>query len=468
MNECTFIILGATGDLTKRKLIPALYRLVQDKKIDRFLIIGAAREQVTADEFINHGKTFIRSIDQEIWQRIQKVSYYYQMDFSQQAEFIKLHKFVGTLESEHGLNGNRMVYLAVPSSIFCAITRGLGTSGLIKKAQENGTIDGHIWNRIVYEKPFGVSFSSAKEINQCILDYFSEQQIYRIDHYLTKELVGSIVLVRFTNMIFEPLWNKKYIDEVQIILSETLGVEGRGRYYDQYGVLKDVIQNHLMQLLALTAMELPQELTAEYIRNQKAAVLQKVSCTDGILGQYEGYLSEKDIERNSVTPTFAALKMAIDTPRWEGVPFYVKAGKCLNKKNSSISIKFKEVACRLREQCVYTSDYLTIEIDPEASFSLQLNTKQPGATYEVTPIQLSFNHDYVFGTASPEAYEVLLERIMNGEQSVSVRLDEIEYAWSVVEQIEQFSLPVYKYKQGSEGPEELKQFDKKYAIRWRS
>ncbi|MEX0939873.1 MAG: glucose-6-phosphate dehydrogenase [Candidatus Babeliales bacterium] len=467
MKNCTFVILGATGDLTKRKLIPALYRLIQDKKIDNFLIVGAAIDQVAADEFIERGRDFISTIDENIWAQLKKASYYQKLDFNKPSDFIHLTKFVNQLEKEHNLPGNRIVYLAVPAHFFCDITEQIGKSGLVKTAGEDGLVNG-VWQRIVYEKPFGVSLQSACKTNECIVDYFNENQIYRIDHYLTKELVSSIVLVRFTNMIFEPLWNKKYIDNIQIILSETLGVEGRGRYYDKYGALKDVVQNHMMQLLALVAMELPEEIIAKHVRDQKAAVLQQTSCVDGILGQYEGYRSEKDVARDSDTPTFAALKMMVDTPRWQGVPFYLKTGKALYKKDTSIHIKFKEVPCSLRNHCIYTSNYLTIQISPDASFSIQLNTKKPGATHEVTPINLYFSHNYVFGTTTPEAYEVLFEQIMNGEQSVSVRFDEIEYSWEVVDNIEKMNLPQYQYKQGSKGPEELQEFDKKNKIGWRA
>jgi glucose-6-phosphate 1-dehydrogenase len=464
MNNCVFVILGATGDLARRKLFPALYKLIQDKKIDNFIVVGAAFEQVSPDYIIDRSKEFIPIIDEDIWQRLKKSTYYQQLDFTNSDDFKRLAMLVTSLEREHNLAGNRLIYLAVPAHLFCTITTESGKSGLVKKATDEHN---KIWHRIVYEKPFGTSLENAREINKCIQQYFTEKQVYRIDHYLTKELVGSILLVRFTNMIFEPLWNKKYIDQVQIILSETLGMEGRGRYYDQYGVLKDIVQNHIMQLIALTAMELPQELNAHYISNQKSDVLQKVQCEDGIFGQYKGYKNEKDVQADSLTPTFAQLRMTIDTERWCGVPFYIKTGKALHRKNSSIHIKFKEVECQLRERCAYTSNYLTIQISPDASFLLQLNTKQPGTTHEVTPINLSFSHNYVFGTMTPEAYEVLLEQIMLGEQSISVRFDEIEYSWEIIEQIETMNLPLFYYEQRSEGPQEAVAFSKKYNIRWR-
>ncbi len=467
MNDCSFIILGGTGDLAKRKLIPAMYRLMHDKKIEKFIFVGAALDDISGDEFIERGYSFIRNPDQVLWDRLKAASYYYKLDFNQQRDFVVLNDALTVLEKKHGLSGNRIFYLATPSYYFCDITQHLGSSGLVKKAGTDGMHNG-IWQRIVYEKPFGLDLTSALAANACITSWFNENQIYRIDHYLTKELVSNIVLVRFTNIILEPLWNKQYIDYVEIIMTETIGLEGRGRYYDSYGILKDVVQNHVMQLIALIAMELPETLTAHAIRDEKAKVLKKISVVDGLLGQYDGYKQEQNVATDSTTPTFACLRLFVDTPRWQGVPFYVKAGKRLSKKDTSIHIKFKNVDCTIKESCVYESDYLSIQIEPDASFSLQLNTKQPGAMYEVVPVSLTFSHNYVFRSLTPEAYEVLLERIMLGDQYVSVRFDEIEYAWIVIDTIQKLNLPLYFYKQLSVGPEEIKAFDKKYKVRWRA
>ncbi|OQA36405.1 MAG: Glucose-6-phosphate 1-dehydrogenase [Candidatus Dependentiae bacterium ADurb.Bin331] len=466
MNECTFIILGATGDLTKRKLIPALYKLVRDKRIEKFIIVGAAFEDVTSQEFLSRAKPFISSLDEKLWSKIEQATTYQRIDFRNEKDFELLHEHVVKREQEKKINGNRLAYLATASAFFCDISDSLGKSGLIQRADADGFC-GKVWQRIVYEKPFGLDQKSAHQINACITKWFNENQIFRIDHYLTKELVSSIVLVRFTNIIFEPLWNHNYIDYVEIILSETLGLEGRGRYYDQYGVLRDVVQNHAMQLLSLIAMELPERLSAAGIQDQKAAVLKKIKIEDGFLGQYADYHQETDVNPQSQTPTFACLKFSIDTPRWANIPFYIKAGKRLDRKDTSVHIKFKNVDCTLKESCVYESDHLTIQIEPEAIFSLQLNTKQPGSLYEVTPVSLAFNHNYVFRTATPEAYEVLIEQIMLGDQSVSVRFDEIEYAWAVIDSIEKLHLPFYRYQQMSSGPDELKAFAQKYKMRWR-
>lgn len=464
MNEVTFILLGATGDLAKRKLIPALYQLAYDKKIDKCLIVGAAREQLTGKECLERGKSFIKQVDEVIWEKLVAGAFYKAIDFSCQEDFVALADYVQQLEKSHNMPGNRLVYLATASFFFCPITEFLGKSGLVKRCQEQDPI----WQSIIYEKPFGTDHQSAQAINECIARWFCESQVYRIDHYLTKELVSSLVLVRFTNIIFEPLWKNTYIDHVQIVATETLGLESRGRYYDLYGVLKDVVQNHIMQLLALTAMELPVRLDGDAIREQKTAILKKVRIDDGFLGQYAGYLQESDVAPHSTTPTFACLRFFIDTPRWQGVPFYVKVGKRLEKKNTAIHVVFKQVECTLQEQCSYNSDCLTIQIEPNASFSLQLNTKKPNTMFDILPVDLTFSHNYFFGTTTPEAYEILLEYIIKKDQSISIRFDEIEYSWRTIESIESKQLPLYEYVQLSEGPEHMKAFDKKHGIRWRS
>jgi glucose-6-phosphate 1-dehydrogenase len=464
MSECTFIILGASGDLAKRKLFPALYKLVRDQKIQRYAIIGAARDELTVDDIFARAEPFVGSIDKELWQSLIGKTSYIQIDFDDEQSFSRLASHVSTIEKKYGLAGNRLIYLATPSTFFCSLTHQIGKSGIASR-----NLPGSLtWQRLIYEKPFGLDEVSARQINECIHEWFDESQIYRVDHYLTKELVSSIVLIRFTNIIFEPLWNHKFIDYVQINLSETLALEGRGRYYDHYGVMRDIVQNHGLQLLSLVAMELPEKLDAAKIQNEKTKVLEKTRIDDGFLGQYQGYRDEIDVKKDSTMPTFACLKLSIDRPRWAGVPFFIKAGKRLERKDTSIHIKFKNVDCTLKESCVYESDYLTIQIDPDARFSLQLNTKLPESMYEVMPIQLVFNHDYALRTATPESYEILLEQIIKGDQSVSVRFDEIEHAWSIVDALQKLSLLSYDYQPLTQGPHEaLAQFAQKYRIRWR-
>ena len=289
MGDCTFIIFGVTGDLACRKLLPALYRLVAHKKINNFVIVGVAIDQETSVSILSRAKQFITEIDEVVWQNIVARFHYQVMDFTNQAAYGALRQFVDAHEQRYALNGNRLFYLATAAHYFCPITRNVGSSGLAVRA---GTA-AEPWQRFVYEKPFGHDLQSAHEINECIASLFDERQIYRIDHYLTKELVGNIALVRFTNAVFEPLWNNQYISQVQIVLSESNGIENRGPYYDSYGALRDVVQNHMLELLALIAMEAPKKLTGDFIRAERAKVLEKVKVIDAVRGQYDGYKKEK-------------------------------------------------------------------------------------------------------------------------------------------------------------------------------
>ena len=461
MTECTFIIIGATGDLSKRMLLPAIYKLVANGKLENFAIVGAALSESTATEILERAKPFLKDIDKNIWQRLVERTVYQQLDVTNFEEFQTLKNVIKTIEQQFNLK-NRLVYCATAAYFFCNITENLGKSGILQRTKEKP------WHRIVYEKPFGHDLASAHKINTCITRYVDENQVFRIDHYLTKELVANIALLRFTNIIFEPLWNNAYIDQVHITLSETLGLEGRGRYYDKYGVLKDVIQNHALQLLALTAMEPPQQLTGDYIRERKAEILKKIIPDDGILGQYSGYNNEKDILPDSQTATFTLLRLFVDTPRWKGVPFYIKAGKRLDKKLTSITIKFREIYCPLEEGQDCPCNYLTIQISPHPSFCLELNIKPLGIAQNVHPVKMDFSYLNSFGPKTPAAYEILLEQIIQGEQAVSVRSDEIEYAWDVIERIEKMKLPFYTYEQKSNGPKEMETFLNKYQTRWRS
>ena len=469
MPECTFIILGATGDLTKRKLIPAIYKLVEDKRIQNFAIVGASLSQTTVDKILLQAKDFIPKINNKILEKIKTSFYYQQLDFYKDMGYSDLKNLIVKVEKKHKLCGNRIFYLATMPEHFKIITKNLAKHKIVEKHNDKEECETckHPWSRIVYEKPFGYDLKSAKKINSCICELFHEKQIYRIDHYLGKELVGNIALVRFTNRIFEPIWNNKNIESIQIILSETIGVENRGAFYDKYGTIKDVIQNHALQMLALIAMEEPEELSAKPVRDAKSKVLKKVKVESAILGQYESYREEKNVNPKSNTETFAAIKATINNKRWKGVPFYLKAGKCLEKKESSIYIKFKMIKCLLKS-CPSDSNYLIIKIKPDEGISLELNAKVPGEAYQVTPIQMNFCHSCTFGPNTPVAYEILLSDVIKGDQSTFVRADEIEASWKIIEQIDKSKLKIYPYKKGSSGPEELKQLDKNKIIKWRA
>lgn len=463
MKNVTIILFGATGDLSKRKIIPALYRFIEHKKLENFALIGAAFDDVAAQQMIDAARPFVEKSDEKIWQHLRDHSFYKKINFNEPNDYQALNVFVQECEKKYGGAQNRIFYLATASSFFCPITQQCVDVGLLQKRD----VKEQMWHRIVYEKPFGHDAASARTINACIERTLNETQVYRIDHYLTKEVVSNIAMIRFTNCVLEPLWSNRYIDQVQIILSESGGIEGRGMYYDAAGALRDVVQNHMLEMLALMCMESPEKLVGDAIREQRVKVLEKVRFVDGILGQYAGYTSEKSVSANSRTDTYASLKLAVDTPRWLGVPFYLKTGKCLDKKETVIHIKFKQVDCLLMRGCPTDSNWLTIQIAPEAIFLLTLNVKVPGKLDEVTPVGMEFCHSCLYGLQTPEAYEVLIEEVMRGEQSISVRFDEIEYAWKLIDAIVAQKLAVYPYAQGSAGPQEEKQFDDKHGMKWR-
>lgn len=461
MNDCAIILLGATGDLATRKIFPALFTLFEKNKLGNSIIVGAALSDVTAAQLLENAKKFVKPHDEKKWQEFGARVSYLSINFSQDGECSKLAQFVAAQEKKAKLSGNRIVYCATAPFFYCRITEELAKSGLIKKMSR-----GEIFNRIIYEKPFGHNLDSAHEINACIAQHFEEHQIFRIDHYLTKELVGNIALVRFTNIVFEPLWNNRYIDQVQIVFDEQIGLDGRGPFYDKYGALADVMQNHMMQLVALIGMESPEKLTGEFIRTERAKVLQKVKVVDALLGQFDGYQKEKGVAPDSKTETFAQVMLRIENPRWAGVPFYLKAGKCLDKKETAIYIKFKHVDCLLSKACPSEPNHLSIEISPNPLFALTLNAKIPGKSDEVKPVQMMFASG-TFDVQIPEAYETLFEEILKGEQSVSVRFDEIEYAWKIIDAVRALKPALYHYECGSKGPAESKtHFESKHGMRW--
>lgn len=465
MNNAIIIIFGATGDLARRKLIPALYQLLEQGALENVVIVGAALDDIPALEVLERARPFIKKPNDAVWLSLKEKFFYQPLNFSQVADYEKLNVFIEDLEKKYSLRGNRLVYCAAAAYFFSLITRYTGESKIIRRTP---LLDKDIWHRIVYEKPFGHDLKSAHEINECIAAWLDESQVYRIDHYLTKELVSNISLIRFMNCVFQPIWDNRYIDQIQIILSEDICIEGRGAYYDYYGALCDVVQNHMLELLALMTMESPEMLIGDYIRTQRARVLEKVQFIDGLYGQYDGYTKENGVAPDSRTETFAALFLRIANPRWAGVPFYLKTGKCLDKAQTTIHVKFKQVDCLLAKNCPSDSNWLTIKIAPEATFSLSLNVKKPGSTTEMTSVAMEFCHSCIFGERTPEAYQVLLGEIMRGDTSVSVRFDEIEYLWRVIDQAKRANIPLYSYKKGSTGPIEMTSFEQKHGFRWRT
>lgn len=464
MSEYVVVIFGASGDLAKRKLIPALYHLIQKYNVQNFCIIGGAFDKITTEDLIGKVKQQILNVDEERWAYFASRFFYHHIDFRSEPDYTQFKAQIDNYKNRFNLHKcNTLIYFATASYFFSDITTYIAKTEIAKRISSSNSP----WTRLIYEKPFGHDLLSAHTINSVISQYFNEDQIYRIDHYLTKELVGNIALVRFTNLVFEPLWNNRYIDNVQIILSENENIGSRGQYYDHFGAISDVMQNHMLELLALIGMETPKTLYGNHVRDERANVLKKVKVVDAFYGQYETYKNEPFVDKQSKTETFAAAFLRIDNPRWAGVPFYLKTGKCLSKKETVIHIKFKSVDCLLTT-CSMSANILTIEISPNAGFSLRLNAKKPGEAHEVIPVTMDFCHSCIFGNLNEQAYETLLEGVIRGEQSVSVRFDEIEYAWKIIDTLKKEKYDLFLYPCGSDGPTEIEQFNKKHGIRWLS
>ena len=455
----TLVIMGITGDLAKRKLLPAIYNLVAKKKLKNFAVIGVSRSENSMSSIIGESKKFVKGSNQKVWNKIGKRSEYIKLNFEDSEGYKVFGKGCLSLEKRFRLSGKRIFYLATLPEHFPAIVKNLKEIDMGKNKED--------WPKLVFEKPFGYDLSSARKLNKTILSLFKERQIYRIDHYLGKELVANISLLRFTNRIFEPLWCKDHIENVQIILNEELTIGSRGEFYDKYGVLRDMVQSHMFQLLSLIAMESPEKIEGEFVRDKKLEVFKNLNVKDILLGQYESFKSEKGVAANSTTPTFAALKVFVDTPRWKGIPFFLKTGKALNETKAVIYIKFKKVDCLLSKTCPSDTNYLIINLKTNEGVALEVNTKIPGKN-EVEPVKLDFRIKNKYGPNTPEAYESLIEDIIAGNQYAFVRNDSIEYCWQALEPWLKKKISIYRYKKGSKGPKELSKWSEKNKMGWRS
>lgn len=447
MDKWTIVILGISGDLSKRKILPALYALVQQGE-PLGLIIGTGRDTVSIDELLERALPFVSNYQEESWNAFKELLSYAVLDFKQGVDFTRLEATIAQEQEKRGLApAPRLFYLATAADYFCIITDYLVQSGALVPHNKD--------YRIVYEKPFGWDLESAAHINSCIKHMLSETQVYRIDHYLAKEFVSNLLLMRYANTLFKSIWNNRIIDAIQIFFHETGGIQGRGEFYDRYGLLNDVVQNHVLQILALVTMDIPPSLDADSIRDKKAEILRTVHVVNGVLGQYEGYTHEHGVGAQSKTETYAALKLFVDHPHWYGVPFYVEAGKELDRKSTEVRLILKPVSqCLWSEGGECQPNVLTIRITPQEGFSLQVNTKKPGTLNEIATITLNFMYTSIFGPTSVEAYEVLFKEIMKGQQTLAVRFDEIEYQWSIIEKIKEMNLPLFIYPKGSERPKE--------------
>jgi glucose-6-phosphate 1-dehydrogenase len=437
----TFVIFGASGDLTSRKLIPALYQLSRKKRLPADTrIVGFSRTEYTheawrAELAESVAKFTGADFKPELWADFCQHIFYHAGDISRPDDFDKLAKFLDDLEKDP--ESTRIYYLATAPQFYAPAIEQLGRSGL---AKENSCR-----RRVIIEKPFGTDLASANKLNAIVHAVFHEKQVYRIDHYLGKETVQNLLVLRFANTIFEPIWNRNYIDHVQITVAEEVDVETRAAYYDKAGVVRDMFQNHLLQLLMVTAMESPVRYEADAIRDEKVKVLRAIRpmtpqqvYTDTVRGQYRGYDAHKGVAAGSHTATFAAIKLSIDNWRWQGVPFYLRSGKAMSCRTTQLVVQFREPPFMLfadGPRSVTESNRLVIQVQPAEGIQLHFETKVPDAGMKMRQTDLEFSYQREFRGAIPEAYERLLLDALEGDASLFARADEVEAAWSICDPI---------------------------------
>jgi len=475
-DPCAFVVFGASGDLTKRLLLPALYNLAAAQLLaPGFCLVGVARSDLAAEEFGRDMREALRQYataktTPETLDRLLSCCRYVRGDFDDPATYERLKAELDAAEASGGTHGNCLFYLATPPGLFADVARSLGKAGLAREA--NGA-----WRRLIIEKPFGFDLDSARALNRKLLEDFSEEQIYRIDHYLGKETVQNIMVLRFANGMFEPIWNRDHIDHIQITVAETVSVEQRGKLYDHTGALRDMVPNHLFQLLALTAMEPPNCFAADAVRTEKLKAITaahlpaKVNIlADVVRGQYtagpvngktvSAYRQAGGVAPRSTTETYVAMRLMIDNWRWAGVPFYLRTGKALGARRTEIAVKFKSAPfAPFRDTPVesLTRNLLVLRIQPDEGAALHFNAKIPGPKIRIENVRMDFNYRDYFDTAPSTGYETLIYDCMTGDPTLFQRADNIEAGWRVVEPIleawrQADAGDLVPYRAGSEGP----------------
>ncbi len=438
------VILGGTGDLARKKLFPSLHNLYKKGELEDFHIFGTSRHAHSGEEY----RRLIRENEEDGsgWREFCENIHFIQLDFYESEDFKKLDKRLDDYP------GYRLFYLAAPPAHFEIITENLARNEMVGEE-----------SKVVYEKPFGTDLESARKLNKHITESFSEDQVYRIDHYLDKELVENVSVLRFTNTVIEPIWRNDFIDHVQIYASEDFGIDGRGEFYDEHGVIEDFFQSHLLQLLALTAMQEPEKFNAQSIRDEKVNALRDVEVKGVIRGQFIGYTEEEGVEENSETETLAAVELEVANEKWEGIPFYLMSGKELEEEKAEIYIRFKNTPCKLFEGvCQLNPNELVISIKPDETIYFTVNTKVPGEM-ATEANKMEFCYSCKHGPETSEAYENLLLGVMEGDQRAFVREDEIEEQWKITESVPRPK--VFRYEPG-QFPEELREFLRRDGRDW--
>src|SRR3989454_5774869 len=454
-DPCAIVIFGASGDLARRKLIPALYDLAANASLaPSYAIVGFARTAMSDDAFRNTSGEATRKIsevgpvDDTKWTAFAPSLFYFPGDYKDPEAFRRLGARLAELDRDRGLRGNRLFYVSTPPEVYPLLVEQLGRAGLAKPADERS------WVRIIIEKPYGRDLESARQLNQAVLRVFDESQVYRIDHYLGKDTVQNLLVFRFGNGIFEPLWNRRYVNHVQITAAESIGVEGRGAYYQEAGALRDMIQNHLLQVMATVAMEPTATFEPDSVRDERSKLLRSIRlmkpeevAQNAVAGQYgpariggadvPGFLEEPGVDPKSQTETYAAATFFVENWRWAGVPFYIRTGKRLPKRVSEIAIQFNSAPHLVfgSNGSLIVPNLLILRIQPEEGISLKFLSKQPGAGMKLRPVSMDFNYGSSFGERSPTAYETLLLDAILGDATLYTRQDMVEASWRVVEPI---------------------------------
>src|SRR6476646_3880277 len=483
---CALVVFGITGDLARKKLLPAVYDLANRSLLPtNFALLGFARRDWGDEEFADlardaareHARTPWR---EEVWEQLASSVRFIQGSFDDDNAFDQLAETLGELEGSHGIGGNAAFYLSIPPAMFPTVLKQMQRTGMAESTPER-------WRRVVVEKPFGEDLPSSRELNALVDSVFSADDVFRIDHYLGKETVQNLLALRFANTLFEPIWNGNHVDSVQITMAEDVGIGGRAAFYEKTGAARDVLQNHLLQLLALTAMEEPVEFSAEEIRTEKLKVLRAISVPEDMLAlpiraQYQpgwrageracGYQEEDGVEPDSTTETYAAVRLGVETRRWAGVPFYLRTGKRLPRRVTEIAVVFKK-APHLPFAATDTEELghnqLVIRVQPDEGVTLRFGSKVPGSAMEVRDVSMDFLYGEAFTESSPEAYERLILDGLLGDSTLFPRNAEVEASWRVIDPLEEFwsSRPPAKYRAGEWGPKESDEMLARDGRSWR-